>query len=140
MLGADLQRVLQRIEAGYAEKLSDAEIDLTSRQFLVMKACASADSPSQTDLVNQTGIDRSTLADIVRRLVKRGLLQRRRTKEDARTYAVNLTDAGRSLLARCAKFLDAVDRDLTRDREMQDLQRAAVAILDRWAQVEKEAA
>ncbi len=45
---------------------------------------------SQTDIVNLTGIDRSTLADIVRRLVKKGLLQRRRTKQDARAAAQRL--------------------------------------------------
>jgi DNA-binding MarR family transcriptional regulator len=49
---------------------------------------------SQTGLVERTGIDRSTLADIVRRMLKKGLLQRRRTREDARAYAVKLTDEG----------------------------------------------
>jgi DNA-binding MarR family transcriptional regulator len=34
------------------------------------------------------------LADIVRRMLKKGLLQRRRTKEDARAYAVKLTEEG----------------------------------------------
>ncbi|MFZ1102753.1 MAG: helix-turn-helix domain-containing protein, partial [Hyphomicrobiaceae bacterium] len=42
--------------------------------------------------MNRTGIDRSTLADIVRRLTRKGLLQRCRTNEDARAYAVRLTD------------------------------------------------
>ena len=49
---------------------------------------------SQTDLVERTGVDRSTLADIVRRMLKKGLLQRRRTKDDARAYAVKLTEEG----------------------------------------------
>ena len=53
---------------------------------------------SQTGLVDRTGIDRSTLADIVRRMQRKGLLQRRRTKEDARAYAVKLTDEGRRVL------------------------------------------
>jgi DNA-binding MarR family transcriptional regulator/CRP-like cAMP-binding protein len=49
---------------------------------------------SQTHLVKKTGIDRSTLADIVRRMLKKNLLQRRRTREDARAYAVKLTEEG----------------------------------------------
>ena len=53
---------------------------------------------SQTGLVDRTGIDRSTLADIVRRMQRKGLLHRRRTKEDARAYAVKLTDEGRRVL------------------------------------------
>lgn len=72
--------------------------DLTPRQFAVLKIVAKTEDLSQTDLVNATGIDRSTLADIVRRLVERGLLQRKRTKEDARAYAVRITASGRSAL------------------------------------------
>lgn len=72
--------------------------DLTPRQYVVMKAVAASDEPSQTTLVEKTGIDRSTLADIVRRLVAKGLLQRRRTRRDARMYAVRLTDKGTAAL------------------------------------------
>lgn len=67
---------------------------LTPRQFEVLKAVCVSDEPSQSDLVEMTGIDRSTLADIVRRLVERDLLARRRTKRDARTYAVTITQQG----------------------------------------------
>src|SRR5690606_22402502 len=56
------------------------------------------ENPSQTALVEHTGIDRSTIADIVRRLIRRGMLQRRRTSHDARMYAVKLTQAGREVL------------------------------------------
>ena len=50
------------------------------------------------DIGDVTGIDRSTVASLVERLVKRGWLQRRRTKDDARAYAVRLTPAGRKAL------------------------------------------
>lgn len=72
--------------------------DLTPRQFVVLKAVAASEEPSQTALVDKTGIDRSTLADIVRRLVSKGLLQRKRTRRDARMYAVRLTDKGAAAL------------------------------------------
>lgn len=72
--------------------------DLTPRQFVVLKSVAASDEPSQTALVDKTGIDRSTLADIVRRLVSKGLLQRKRTRRDARMYAVRLTDKGSAAL------------------------------------------
>lgn len=64
---------------------------LTPRQFTVLISVAKDPNASQTELVRATGVDRSTLADIVRRLVEAGLLQRRRTREDARAYAVRLT-------------------------------------------------
>ncbi|MFA9473714.1 MAG: MarR family transcriptional regulator [Filomicrobium sp.] len=40
----------------------------------MLKAVSGNESPSQSSLVEQIGIDRSTLAEIVRRLVQRGLL------------------------------------------------------------------
>lgn len=73
---------------------------LTPRQYEVLRTVAISDEPSQTYLVSRTGIDRSTLADIVRRLVERGLLQRSRTRHDARRYVVSLTTAGESALER----------------------------------------
>ena len=71
---------------------------MTPRQYAVMKAVEASTEPSQTTLVDKTGIDRSTVADIVRRLVERGLVQRRRTRRDARMYALKLTAKGQSAL------------------------------------------
>ena len=62
--------------------------DVTPRQLAVLMTVAQNEGLNQSELVEGTGIDRSTLADIVRRLVERGLLHRRRTREDARAYAV----------------------------------------------------
>jgi DNA-binding MarR family transcriptional regulator len=72
-----------------------ANSDMTPRQYAVLVTVAGNEGLSQTGLVERTGIDRSTLADIVRRMLKKGLLQRRRTREDARAYAVRLTEEGR---------------------------------------------
>ncbi len=84
-------------------------LDLTPRQFAVLLTVAQREGLSQTDLVEVTGIDRSTLADIVRRMLKKGLLQRRRTREDARAYAVRLTDEGLRILAAARPKVEAVD-------------------------------
>lgn len=70
----------------------------TPRQFEVLHTVAQNEGLSQTDLVRSTGIDRSTLADMIARMIKKGLLSRARTKEDARANAVSITAAGRKLL------------------------------------------
>ena len=67
---------------------------LTPRQFAVLMTIAGEEGLTQTDLVERTGIDRSTLADIVARLLSRGLIHRRRAKEDGRAYAIKLTSQG----------------------------------------------
>jgi DNA-binding MarR family transcriptional regulator len=83
--------------------------DLTPRQYAVLVTVANNEGISQTGLVDRTGIDRSTLADIVRRMLKKGLLQRRRTKEDARAYAVRLTEEGKRVLRSTEPLTRRVD-------------------------------
>ena len=85
------------------------ESDLTPRQYAVLLTVSQNEGLSQTQLVERTGVDRSTLADIVRRMLKKGLLQRRRTKEDARAYAVRLTDEGWRVLKACEPLVRRVD-------------------------------
>lgn len=114
-----------------AAELFQAELgsgDLTPRQFAVLVTVSQNEGLSQTHLVDRTGIDRSTLADIVRRMLKKGLLQRRRTKEDARAYAVKLTDEGWKVLKSADPLSRKVDDRILsslaagqRDRFMQDL-------------------
>ncbi|MGF1650795.1 MAG: MarR family winged helix-turn-helix transcriptional regulator [Hyphomicrobiaceae bacterium] len=79
-----------------------AAFDLTPRQLTVLEAIQSDPDTSQTALVNRTGIDRSTLADIVRRLVEAGFAERERMEHDARMYSVRLTELGRATLAKVA--------------------------------------
>jgi len=86
--------------------------DLTPRQYAVLVAAYEHSGGSQTDIVERTGIDRSTLADLVRRLLKKGLLQRRRTREDARAYAVRLTDAGREIVEASGGIANKVDAQI----------------------------
>jgi DNA-binding MarR family transcriptional regulator len=99
-----------------AQQLSDvlfeAEVgaDLTPRQFAVLTAVAENEGLNQTGIVQRTGIDRSTLADLVRRLAKKGLLQRRRNKNDTRAYIVRLTDEGQKVLGRVVPLAKKVDQ------------------------------
>jgi|LNFM01.1.fsa_nt_gb DNA-binding MarR family transcriptional regulator len=84
-----------------ADEMFTAEMagsPLTPRQFAVLRVLQRRETASQTDIVNETGIDRSTLADIVKRLVARGLIARRRSRVDARAYAVRLTQSGKDAL------------------------------------------
>lgn len=85
---------------------------LTHRQFTVLLAVDNNDGKSQTELVKLTGIDRSTLADLVARLLAQGYLQRRRTKDDGRTNAIRITTVGKKMLKMAQPGADEVDRQL----------------------------
>jgi MarR family transcriptional regulator, temperature-dependent positive regulator of motility len=95
-----LHRAGQRAGDIFSDEMS--KVKLTPRQYAVLVSVAEHEGLSQTGLVERTGIDRSTLADIIRRMLRKGLLQRKRTKEDARAYSVRLTEEGRSLLEAAA--------------------------------------
>jgi DNA-binding MarR family transcriptional regulator len=88
------------------------DIDLTPRQLAVLEAVAASEGGNQTELVRRTGIDRSTLSDVVRRLQKRRLLQRRRATHDARAYAIVLTDKGREVLRTIEPVAKRADEQL----------------------------
>jgi len=85
---------------------------LTHRQFTVLLAVDNNDGKSQTELVKLTGIDRSTLADLVARLMAQGYLQRRRTKDDGRTNAIRITAVGKKMLKMAQPGAEEVDRQL----------------------------
>ena len=92
-----LHRVLQLALDYHAEASGPA--GLTQRQYTVLAAAGASDGVSQSDLVRATGIDRSTLADLVARMIAKGLLERERSATDARANTVRLSDAGKSALA-----------------------------------------
>jgi DNA-binding MarR family transcriptional regulator len=85
---------------------------LTPRQFAVLMVVAEEEGLTQTDLVERTGVDRSTLADIVARLLGRGLIQRRRAKDDGRAYAIKLTPQGAKALREAQPAAAAADHKL----------------------------
>lgn len=91
-----LRRAQQFAYDQFVQQMGSSAI--TPRQFIVLFAVNEEEGLSQTDLVNRTGIDRSTLADMISRMIKNGLLARKRTAEDARANAVRLTAAGRRAL------------------------------------------
>ena len=105
-----LHRANQIATERFAESLGDG--DLTARQVQVLAAIDANEGLSQTGIVAATGIDRSTLADIVRRLSKRKQIERKRSKDDARAYMVRLTEAGRKALADGKPVLGSVERGL----------------------------
>jgi len=69
----------------------------TPRQFALLLTVAQNPGMSQTELVGATGIDRSTIADMLDRLAKRGLVKRTRAAGDQRANILTITPAGLAL-------------------------------------------
>ncbi len=105
-----LHRALQLALDFHAEAAGPAAV--TQRQFTVLAAAAEAEGLTQNDLVRATGIDRSTLADLVARMLTKGLLERERSVTDARANTVRLSPAGRAALTAAADAARSADQRL----------------------------
>jgi DNA-binding MarR family transcriptional regulator len=132
-----LHRAGQHAEEMFAR--ASGSLGITARQFVVLAAIDGMERPSQTALCDVSGIDRSTLADIVRRLEMRGLVHRERTKADARMYAVSVTADGTALLQAAAPIAREVEHELLAPFNTEE-QQAFKALLRRVIAVDMRSA
>jgi len=103
-------RAVQVVTEIYQAEMSS--YDLTARQYAVLVALAHSEGMSQSKLVDATGIDRSTMADIVRRMLKKGIIQRKRDKDDARAYEVTITEEGQRLFEAVRPIIQRIEEKL----------------------------
>ena len=82
---------------------------VTLRQTVLLAAIAELEGRSQSELVRATGVDRSTLADMIARMEKKGLVSRSAAAEDGRAKSVSLTLPGRLKLAEALPAMQSVD-------------------------------
>ncbi|AQW50609.1 MarR family transcriptional regulator [Streptomyces violaceusniger] len=91
--------------------------EITSPQFAVVNALTEKPEIDQRTLSEHVHLDRSTIADLVARLARRGLLERVRDPNDGRRNVLRLTEEGarvhRKLVTRTARmnrvFLSPLD-------------------------------
>jgi DNA-binding MarR family transcriptional regulator len=87
-------------------------IDLTARQYIVLVATSQKDGLSQQEIIEATGIDRSTISQVVQLMIRKGLLKRRRAKTDARAYSITLSEHGRDVLTAAEPIVRRIDEAL----------------------------
>ncbi|MFH8989788.1 MarR family winged helix-turn-helix transcriptional regulator [Streptomyces sp. NPDC017940] len=82
--------------------------EITSPQFGVLNALTAEPGLDQRTVGERVGLDRSTIADVVSRLGRRGLLDKVRDPDDGRRFLLRLTDEGarthRRLTVRTARM------------------------------------
>jgi DNA-binding MarR family transcriptional regulator len=134
-LNKSASHLLHRAQQYAAEQFEGmGEVDITLRQFAVLAAVQEQEGCSQSDLVKTTGIDRSTLADMVARMERRGLVERRQAKLDARAKSVHMTEAGTAALAASMPIVNRADESIL-DMIPKNRRRAFIGILGLLANV-----
>ena len=81
------------------------EIGESPGRFATLTIIARNPGISQTELSHAAGRDKSSLTPVVEDLVRRGLVERKRVRQDRRAYRLNVTPAGKktlTTLTRCA--------------------------------------
>jgi len=108
------------------------EIGESPGRFATLILIAQNPGISQSTLGRASGRDKSSMTPVLEDLVRRGLVERRRTEADRRAYRLTLTDTGIKVLAQltaCARgheqMLDRLIGPRERSRFMRVLRRIA---------------
>jgi MarR family transcriptional regulator, temperature-dependent positive regulator of motility len=113
-LSTSPSHLLRRADQYAAEIFMKAGLTdgVTLRQTVLLAAIAELEGASQSDLVRATGIDRSTLAEMMLRMEKRGLIARSAAADDLRAKSVKLSRSGRDRLEAALPAMRSVDTAL----------------------------
>jgi len=96
MTGHLLRRAENCADAWYYKVIGETEV--TPRQFAVLLTLYREGHMTQSELAAKTAIDRSTLNEMMRRLVERGFVSRRVPAENRRTKEIWLSPQGQAAL------------------------------------------
>jgi DNA-binding MarR family transcriptional regulator len=94
-----LRRIFRQLRLSAREAERGAGI--SSAQLFVLLSLAQGSAASLNELADRTVTDQSSVSVVVKRLVARGMVARKASREDARRIELTLTAAGRRMLARC---------------------------------------
>jgi len=83
-------------------------LGLTYTQYIVMMTLWEFGSMSEKELGEKVRLDSGTLAPLLKRLEKQGLVERVRSESDERKLRITLTDAGAALKEEAVKVPEAM--------------------------------
>jgi DNA-binding MarR family transcriptional regulator len=86
--------------------------ETTPPQFVVLNSLRAAPDIDQRTLGERACLDRSTVADVVQRLVQRGLIRRVRDPHDGRRNVLRLTNRGESTHTEVARRSETMTEQL----------------------------
>lgn len=131
--GSLVRRAQQRHVAVW---LSEVSSEVTSVQYAALFALQQTPGVNQRQLGDELDVDRSTIADLVARMVRNGLIERTNDPDDKRSYVLFLTAAGKKQLATLRPRVETVERILTAaltSQECTELRRLLALMLPEQA-------
>lgn len=110
-LAGDLGFLLSRLGTATRMQLTRAvsPMDLTLRQFLVLRTISAHQGLSQAELGERLRIDPSSMVQVLDGCQSDGLTERRPGSRDRRRHALHLTGKGRDHLAKAEEAVQATE-------------------------------
>jgi DNA-binding MarR family transcriptional regulator len=105
-----IRRAQQRHAALWQEQVS---AEISSVQYAALAVLERMPGASQSELGAELDLDRSTIADIVSRLERRGVIERSPHESDRRRYSLRLTAAGLAEVERLRPLVSEANAKLT---------------------------
>jgi MarR family transcriptional regulator, temperature-dependent positive regulator of motility len=127
--GSLVRRAQQRHVAVW---LSEVSTEITSVQYAALEILQKTPGINQRQLGDELDVDRSTIADLVARMVRNDLIERSDDAVDKRSYVLFLTPAGKKQLAMLRPRVEEVERILTARLtrlERMELRRLLLALM-----------
>lgn len=124
-----MRRAQQRHAAVW---LSEVSAEITSVQYAALEILRETPGLNQRQLGDALDVDRSTIADLVARMVRNGLIERSDDPADRRSYVLFLTADGKKQLTVLRPRVEEVERILTArlsQKEGLELRRLLSALL-----------
>jgi DNA-binding MarR family transcriptional regulator len=120
-----------------ARSLAQVSDDVTLAQYRALVEVASRGPLRLAELAQALRVDRSTATRMCDRLIRRGLVSRRRLTDDRRAVRISLTPAGRELVAEVSRHRRAELEQILARMPVAD-QAMVVAALRAFAQAAGE--
>lgn len=89
-----------------------APLGIDSKDFGLLRVIAAGEPKSQASVAQTLSIDRTTMVALIDALSAKGIVTRRPDPDDRRRNVVELTEAGRAVLARAATAYDEAEREV----------------------------
>lgn len=127
----ELLRVSHLLRHGHGEP----ELKMAPGQQRVLTMLSRHDSMSQRDLLEEMGLARATLSELLTRLEEKGLIERERSKADRRVIIISLTKKGKA----ASKKIVAIESDIADEAfaplsaaQKDDMKSMLDAMLQSW--------
>jgi DNA-binding MarR family transcriptional regulator len=130
-MSASKLRIYHRLQlaAHRLQKAADRELlaagGVTTAQAAVLAIVAGAGATTQRDVARQLGLNESAVTAMTARLMRAGLMERKRDEADARAWRVTVTREGRAVLKRIEEPFGRINRTLDSVADGDDLTRLA---------------